>query len=126
VQESLVPARDPATRRHHPRVVRVAGAVFRWTAQADPQRHLYAAQLLGADIRGASHEDAGEVLAQAIIKIMKDTGMPNGLRAVGFVEEDIPQLVEGTLAQQRLTKLAPLEATKAVFEQLFSDAMTYW
>jgi hydroxyacid-oxoacid transhydrogenase len=100
--------------------------VFRWTAQADPQRQLYAAQLLGADTRGASEADAGEVLAQAIIKIMQATGMPNGLRAVGFDEEDIPQLVEGTLAQQRLTKLAPLHATKEVFEQLFSDAMTYW
>jgi hydroxyacid-oxoacid transhydrogenase len=111
---------------HGMSVILNAPAVFRWTAQADPQRHLYAAQLLRADTRGADEADAGEVLAQAIIKIMKDTGMPNGLRAVGFDEEDIPQLVEGTLAQQRLTKLAPLEATKEVFEQLFSDAMTYW
>ena len=111
---------------HGMSVILNAPAVFRWTAQADPQRHLYAAQLLGADTRGAGEADAGEVLAQAIIHIMKDTGMPNGLRAVGFAEEDIPQLVEGTLAQQRLTKLAPLQATKAVFEQLFSDAMTYW
>jgi hydroxyacid-oxoacid transhydrogenase len=111
---------------HGMSVILNAPAVFRWTAQADPQRHLYAAQLLGADTRGASEADAGEVLAQAIIKIMQATGMPNGLRAVGFDEEDIPQLVEGTLAQQRLTKLAPLHATKEVFEQLFSDAMTYW
>ena len=111
---------------HGMSVILNAPAVFRWTAQADPQRHLYAAQLLGVDTRGASAADAGEVLAQAITKIMQVTGMPNGLRPVGFNEEDIPQLVEGTLAQQRLTKLAPLQATKEHFEQLFSDAMTYW
>ncbi|MDQ7026962.1 MAG: hypothetical protein Q9P01_00990 [Anaerolineae bacterium] len=35
----------------------------------------------GVDIRGAEDEDAGEILAQAIIKTMKDTAMPNGLRS---------------------------------------------
>jgi hydroxyacid-oxoacid transhydrogenase len=111
---------------HGMSVILTAPAVFRWTAQADPQRHLYAAQLLGAETRGATDGDAGEILAQAIIKIMRDTGMPNGLAAVGFTEGDIPQLVEGTLAQQRLTKLAPRTAEKADFEQLFRDALVYW
>ena len=73
-------------------VILNAPAVFRWTAQADPKRHLWAAELLGADVRGASEEDAGEILAQAIIQIMKDTGMPNGLNAVGFTEDDVENI----------------------------------
>jgi hydroxyacid-oxoacid transhydrogenase len=111
---------------HGMSVILTAPAVFRWTAQADPQRHLYAAQLLGAETRGATDADAGEILAQALIKIMRDTGMPNGLAAVGFTEADIPQLVEGTLVQQRLTKLAPRPTEKSDFEQLFRDALVYW
>jgi hypothetical protein len=33
---------------------------------------------------------------------MRDTGIPNGLSAVGYGERDIASLVEGTLKQPRL------------------------
>jgi hydroxyacid-oxoacid transhydrogenase len=107
-------------------VILNAPAVFRWTATADPQRHLYAAQLLGADIRDAQPEDAGDILADAIIGIMKATGMPNGLGAIGFTEQDANALAEGTLAQQRLTKLSPRQANRDDLIALFHDAMRCW
>jgi hydroxyacid-oxoacid transhydrogenase len=103
-----------------------APAVFRFTAQADPARHLYAAQLMGAEIRGATFADAGELLAGAMIDLMRRTGMPNGLRAVGFGLQDVDQLVAGTLPQHRVTKLSPRPADPAHLRQLFLDAMTYW
>ncbi len=111
---------------HGMSVILNAPAVFRWTAQADPKRHLWAAELLGADVRGAADEDAGEILAQAIIKIMKDTGMPNGLSAVGFTENDVEKLAEGTLPQHRVTKLSPRPANKEDLMALFKEAMQYW
>lgn len=111
---------------HGMSVILNAPAVFRWTAQADPKRHLWAAELLGADIRGAADEDAGEILAQAIIKIMKATGMPNGLSAVGFTENDVEKLAEGTIPQHRVTKLSPRQADKNDLMNLFRDAMRYW
>jgi alcohol dehydrogenase class IV len=107
-------------------VILNAPAVFRWTAAADPQRHLYAAQLLGADIRNAQPEDAGDILADAIIGIMKQTSMPNGLGVIGFTEQDAEALAEGTLAQQRLTKLSPRQVNRDELIALFSDAMRYW
>lgn len=111
---------------HGMSVILNAPAVFRWTAQADPKRHLWSAELLGADIRGAADEDAGEILAQAIIQIMKDTGMPNGLSAVGFTDDDVETLAEGTLPQHRVTKLSPRPADKDDLMALFRDAMKYW
>lgn len=111
---------------HGMSVILNAPAVFRWTAEVDPQRHLWAAELLGADIQDARDEDAGEVLAQAIIKIMKETGMPNGLSAVGFTEDDVEKLADGTLPQHRVTKLSPRPAEKDDLIQLFRDAMKYW
>ncbi len=39
-------------------------SVFRYTAQAAPQRHLEAAKYLGADVRGAAAQDAGEVVSR--------------------------------------------------------------
>lgn len=103
-----------------------APAVFRWTAQSDPKRHLHAAALLGVDTRAVDEADAGDVLADALIAIMKDTGSPNGLSALGFTEADVDQLAEGAYAQQRLTKLSPRPASMDDLKQLFRDAMQYW
>ena len=52
--------------------------------------------------------------------------MPNGLTAVGFGPEDVDKLVEGTLPQHRVTKLAPRPASAEDLKQLFLDSMTLW
>jgi hydroxyacid-oxoacid transhydrogenase len=100
--------------------------VFRFTAPTNPERHLYAASLMGADTSGAAPNDAGEILAGAIITLMRRIGMPNGLKAVGFGPEDVDQLVAGTLPQHRVTKLSPRPADAEALKQLFLDSMTLW
>jgi hydroxyacid-oxoacid transhydrogenase len=111
---------------HGMSVILNAPAVFRWTAAADPARHLEAAAMLGAETRGAAPADAGAILADRLIAIMKAVEMPSGLRAVGYTEADIPALVEGTLPQHRVTKLSPRPATADDLAGLFRDAMGYW
>jgi len=111
---------------HGMSVILNAPAVFRFTAPANPQRHLEAARLLGADVAQASLDDAGEILASAIVRIMQQTGMPNGLAAVGFTDADIPALVRGTLPQHRVTKLSPRPASEADLAALFHASMTIW
>ncbi|MEO2035442.1 MAG: hydroxyacid-oxoacid transhydrogenase [Planctomycetaceae bacterium] len=101
-------------------------AVVRFTAQACPQRHLQAAAALGADIAGVSPEDAGEVLAERVIHFMKLMHMPNGLRSVGYTEDDIPALVGGTLPQHRVTKLSPRPADEDDLTSLFHQSMSVW
>lgn len=117
---------------HHPiiphglAVLLTSPAVFSFTASMDPKRHLYVAQLMGADISRARKEDAGEILATALIDLMHKTGMPNGLRAIGYSPEDIPKMVAGTLPQQRLTKLSPRPFDESDLSMLFLDSMEYW
>jgi hydroxyacid-oxoacid transhydrogenase len=82
--------------------------------------------MLGADTRHASLDDAGEVLAQALIGIMKRVEMPNGIAAVGYTEADIPALVEKAIPQHRVTKLSPRPATPEDLAELFRGAMRYW
>jgi hydroxyacid-oxoacid transhydrogenase len=101
-------------------------AVVRFTASASPARHLRAAQALGADISDAAPEDAGEVLADRIIDLMRALEMPNGLAAVGYRETDIPALVQGTLPQHRVTKLSPIPAGETELTRLFRDSLTIW
>jgi len=107
-------------------VVLTAPAVFRFTAQGCPERHLKAAEALGVDIAGADPADAGEIVADRIIEFMQRLGMPNGLAAVGYTTDDIPQLVQGTLPQHRVTKLSPRPAGEEELAALFEDAMVCW
>lgn len=111
---------------HGMSVILNAPAVFRFTAAANPERHLYAASLMGVGVAEASPEDAGELLAGAIIALMRKVGMPNGLQAVGFGPEDVNQLVEGTLPQHRVTKLSPRPANADDLKQLFLDSLRLW
>ncbi|HAA77524.1 TPA: alcohol dehydrogenase [Candidatus Latescibacteria bacterium] len=103
-----------------------APAVFAFTASANPARHLRAAEIMGADISDASDEDAGTILSQQIVNIMKKLEMPNGLYPLGFTSDDIPALVEGTLPQHRVTKLSPIPAESSELTTLFEKSMSLW
>jgi hydroxyacid-oxoacid transhydrogenase len=111
---------------HGMAVVLNAPAVFRFTAPANPEIHLYAAKLMGVDVSDAKPEDAGEILAGAVIDLMRKVGMPNGLAAVGFSSDDVDKLVEGTLPQHRVTKLSPRPASPEDLKQLFLDSLKLW
>ncbi len=111
---------------HGMAVVLNAPAVFRFTAPANPEQHLYTAKLMGKDISGVSPDDAGEVLSSAIIEIMRKVEMPNGLSAVDYDPDDVDKLVEGTLPQHRVTKLSPRPASAEDLKQLFLDSMELW
>ena len=103
-----------------------APAVFRFTGPANPELHLYAAGLMGAETSGVPPENAGEVLAKAIADLMHRVGMPNGLAAVGFGPGDVDKLVAATLPQHRVTKLSPRPVDAEALKQLFLNSLTCW
>ena len=107
-------------------VILNAPAAFRFTSFARPERHLKAAEILGAKVNGARLEDAGKILADQIIGFMQDLHIPNGLRELGYQSSDIPALVEGTLPQHRVTKLSPRPFGPEDLAQIFSEAMVTW
>ena len=111
---------------HGVSVILNAPAVARFTGQARPERHLKAAEVLGADVSRARPEDAGKILADRITGFIERLKIPNGLRAIGYGTEDIPRLVEGTLPQHRVTKLSPRPAGPEELAALFEDALVAW
>jgi hydroxyacid-oxoacid transhydrogenase len=111
---------------HGMSVILNAPAVFRFTASTNPALHLYAANLMGVEISDSDPGSAGDVLATAITDLMQQTGIPNGLSALGYQLSDIPQLVEGTLPQHRVTKLSPRFANAEALTGLFQDSMICW
>ncbi len=125
-------------RKEHPivphgiSVVLNAPAALRFTGPARPKRHLEAARLMGVtlsegDMRDREHLDrAGDILADAIVDLMKKTDMPNGLSAVGYSEVDLDALVEGTLPQHRVTKLCPRPFTAEELKEVFRNSLRNW
>jgi hydroxyacid-oxoacid transhydrogenase len=111
---------------HGMSVILNAPSVFRVTASTSPQRHIEAARHLGADVSDADPEDAGTVLAEDLIRIMRAVGMPNGLSAVGYTEADGTSLADGAWPQQRLLQNAPIESDKPLLTNLFEGAVRYW
>jgi len=111
---------------HGMAVVLNAPAVFKFTASANPDLHLYAAKLMNKDISDADPAQAGEILSGAIIELMKAVGMPNGLSAVGYGPKDVDKMVAATLPQHRVTKISPRPASAEDLKQLFLDSMVLW
>lgn len=111
---------------HGTSVIVNAPAAFRFTGPACPERHFTAAEAMGADVAGADIAEGGNLLADRIVAMMRETGLPNGISGVGYGPEDIPNLVKGTLPQQRLLVMSPQAVGEAELTQLFKDAMRYW
>jgi hydroxyacid-oxoacid transhydrogenase len=87
---------------------------------------LEAAGALGADVSRCCREDAGRILSERIVCFMERLKVPKGLKEIGYTTSDIPALVEGTLPQHRVTKLAPRTAAPEELGRMFEDAMTAW
>ncbi|HKZ05437.1 MAG TPA: hydroxyacid-oxoacid transhydrogenase [Methylomirabilota bacterium] len=111
---------------HGMAVILTAPSAFRFVYTTAPERHLRAAELMGVPVAGLSEADRREALPRALIALMRDTGIPNGLQAVGYGERDIPALVDGTLKQPRLLAGAPRAVGAADLDWILRDAMQYW
>jgi hydroxyacid-oxoacid transhydrogenase len=111
---------------HGMSVILQTPAVARFTAPTSPQRHLLAAKALGADITHATPSDAGRILADRVLHFVQALLMPRGLKEIGYGLSDLPALVDGTLAQQRLIGLSPRHAGVDVVARLFEESMVLW
>jgi alcohol dehydrogenase class IV len=54
----------------------------------------------------------GTSLPETLRALMQDLGVPTGIRELGYDEDDIPALVEGAMAQQRLLVGSPREVSE--------------
>jgi hydroxyacid-oxoacid transhydrogenase len=117
------PADEPMV-PHGMSVALTAPEAFRFTFEAAPDRHVRAAQLLAPNA-GVPTEPA-EFLPMVLADLMRDIDIPNGIGAVGFVEGGIPDLVEGTMKQQRLLATCPREVTEDDIAGIFTRSLSLW
>ncbi|GAA6033319.1 hypothetical protein JCM8097_006690 [Rhodosporidiobolus ruineniae] len=92
-------------------------AVFAYTAPSSPDRHRLIASIfedLGPshlkdhiDLSRVADADIGPLLQDRIARFLVDLDVPRGLKAIGYKESDVDELVLGTLPQRRVLDLAP-------------------
>jgi len=103
-----------------------APSIFQYTAAATPERHLEGASFLGADAKGATPDDAGEVLSKRLVGLMQETKMPNGLTDLGFSDEDVQAMAASSFRQQRAINNAPRESNLVDLENIYRQSLRYW
>lgn len=103
-----------------------APSVFRYIADAAPERHIEAARCLGGETRDATPADAGEIVASRIIELMRAVDMPNGLSGLGFSRSDAPALAKSAFRQGRAIANAPRDIDQSDVQAIFEGAVSYW
>jgi alcohol dehydrogenase class IV len=90
-----------------------APAVFRFLADAVPERCAAAAKLL----------DGGDDLAASLARLMEDVGAPRRLSEIGYGGDDLAKLVPGALDQRRLLVGSPKEVGAAQLEAILEASL---
>ena len=109
---------------HGQSVSLTAPETFRFTFDADPGRHLRAAELL--DPRADHTDDPREQLPSVLTALMRDIGIPNGIGGVGYSEADVPDLVPGTMKQQRLLATCAKTPTEDDIAAILTRSVQNW
>jgi alcohol dehydrogenase class IV len=88
-----------------------------------PERHREVAELLAGERLESADENT---LPEIIIQLMKDVGAPKGVRELGYDEDDIDDLVDGAMKQQRLLVGAPREVSEGDLANVLRESMDNW
>jgi hydroxyacid-oxoacid transhydrogenase len=104
-------------------VIVTAPAAFRFTYEAMPERHKEVAELLAGESIDRPDENT---LPEILIKLMQDVGAPRGVRELGYTEDDIDELVDGAMKQQRLLVGTPKETSEEDLANILRESMENW
>jgi hydroxyacid-oxoacid transhydrogenase len=109
---------------HGQSVSLTAPEAFRFSFESAPERHLRAAALMAPDADKAN--DPREQLPAVLVALMRDIGIPNGIGGVGYTEADVPDLVPGTMKQQRLLATCPKTPTEDDIADTLTKSVENW
>ncbi len=115
---------DEAMVPHGQSVSLTAPEAFRFTFESAPERHLAAARCWRRGWTPSTGPPSS--CPRALTALMRDIGIPNGIGAVGYTEDDIPDLVPGTMKQQRLLATAPRTPTEEDLARIFAGSIENW
>ena len=93
--------------------------VMSFNCMGNPQKFAEIAEVMGVNMAGLSPRFQGELAAEAVLDLMRDVGLPDGLEALDVPQESFEELAEKALALQRVMENNPRTMTK-------DDALTIY
>ncbi|CAD6199193.1 unnamed protein product [Caenorhabditis auriculariae] len=108
-------------------VMTTAVADFEFTTAACPDRHATAARALGADLKpNASNEYIAKTLCDELRGFMRDFGVPNGLKGMGFEYSDIGALTEAAVHSVPNIVISPAPTDFEIINKLYEKSLTVY
>lgn len=98
-------------------------AVMRYNASSAPERYREIGSLLDTGAPGNGDDRTASGAAEWVARLVRDTGLPDGLGALGVEESDIDVLVEKTLKLERLLVGNPRRIDADALETIYRDAL---
>ena len=78
-------------------------------------------------LKGSTIENPSpESLPYELIKIMKEVGVPSGIRELGYEKKDISEIIVGAIKQQRLLSIAPKIVSEKDLNQILIQSIENW
>ncbi len=99
-----------------------AGYTFKHLAPYNTAKFSKALELLTGE-ETSDPRDVGEGLLEYYLHTLESLRIPTNLRELGFDTNDLEDLVNGTLKQQRLLSISPKRITKRDLESIFRELL---
>jgi alcohol dehydrogenase len=97
--------------------------VMRYNIVADPAPYAAIADLIGVGKREADLFGKASAAAEAVAALVRDLGLPSGLKALGVKEEDIPALAKTAMHHDRLVRGNVRKMSEDDFVRLLTAAL---
>jgi alcohol dehydrogenase class IV len=105
-------------------VASTAPAAFRFTYDGHPQRHRHAADLISGS--PVDPDEGADALPRVLRELMRDIGIPSGIRSFGYDESDIGMLVDGTMKQSRQLAVVPVPLGRESCARIYTESLSNW
>ena len=97
--------------------------VMRYNIVADPAPYAAIADIIGVGKTETDHFGKAQAAAEAVAALVRDLGLPPGLKALGVKEEDIPELAKTAMHHDRLARGNVRKMSEVEFVRLLTAAL---
>jgi alcohol dehydrogenase class IV len=97
--------------------------VMEYNAAVETEKMVKISKAFDLTTEGLSDKEAALAASKAVLKLLKEIGLPTRLSDIGIKEEDIPEIAEKTLQIDRLVRNNPRVPTQRGLEELLRKAL---
>ncbi|MFH1090742.1 MAG: iron-containing alcohol dehydrogenase, partial [Pseudomonadota bacterium] len=97
--------------------------VMSFNAMGNPEKFADIAELMGQDLSGLTAREAAQAASFAVMDLMEDIGLPEGLESLDIPEEALTDLAERAMVLQRVLDNNPrtltVEEAVGIYEEAY-------